>query len=86
MHLRNKQQHNYEFIGTAVNVANINRIVVSWTPRIVEYCICFQGLHPESHGIVENNMFDLKINRTFKLGSPNAFDTRWWGGEPVSII
>ncbi|KAK3577563.1 hypothetical protein CHS0354_026532, partial [Potamilus streckersoni] len=43
------------------------------------------GLYPESHGIIDNNMYDLNIGNRFSLSSPNASDTRWWGGEPIWI-
>ncbi|ESO05851.1 hypothetical protein HELRODRAFT_159928 [Helobdella robusta] len=41
------------------------------------------GLYPESHGIIDNIMYDSQLNKTFNLGSPNQFDTRWWIGEPL---
>lgn len=41
------------------------------------------GLYPESHGIVDNNMYDTEITEKFSLSSPNATDPRWWGGEPI---
>jgi len=43
-----------------------------------------QGLYPESHGIIDNNMYDREIDEKFSLGSATSFDQRWWGGEPVS--
>ena len=47
--------------------------------------ILFQGLYPESHGIIDNNMYDMNIGKRFYLGSNTSSDPRWWGGEPVSI-
>ena len=44
----------------------------------------FQGLYPESHGIIDNNMYDYSIGSLFGMGKKNASDPRWWGGEPVS--
>ncbi|XP_078319808.1 uncharacterized protein LOC111119482 isoform X2 [Crassostrea virginica] len=41
------------------------------------------GLYPESHGIVDNSMYDTEITEKFSLSSPNASDPRWWGGEPI---
>uniref|UniRef100_A0A914V1P5 Uncharacterized protein n=1 Tax=Plectus sambesii TaxID=2011161 RepID=A0A914V1P5_9BILA len=38
------------------------------------------GLHPESHGIVDNYMYDPVFNQTFNMGTP---DPKWWGGEPL---
>ena len=43
-----------------------------------------QGLYPESHGIIDNNMFDISLNSSFYLGSKSSLDPRWWQGEPVS--
>jgi hypothetical protein len=51
----------------------------------IMYDLLLQGLYPESHGIVDNNMYDTDIKEKFSLSSPNASDPRWWGGEPVSI-
>lgn len=52
---------------------------------IVDIYSFLKGLYPESHGIVDNNMYDTEITEKFSLSSPNASDPRWWGGEPVSI-
>ncbi|XP_062607940.1 uncharacterized protein LOC134269752 isoform X1 [Saccostrea cucullata] len=41
------------------------------------------GLYPESHGIIDNNMYDTDIKEKFSLSSANASDPRWWGGEPI---
>lgn len=41
------------------------------------------GLYPESHGIIDNNMYDMEIGKRFYLGSETASDPRWWGGEPI---
>uniref|UniRef100_A0A914UZA9 Uncharacterized protein n=1 Tax=Plectus sambesii TaxID=2011161 RepID=A0A914UZA9_9BILA len=38
------------------------------------------GLHPESHGIIDNYMYDPVFNQTFNMGTP---DPKWWGGEPL---
>ena len=51
--------------------------------RIVNFFI-FQGLYPESHGIVDNNMYDPVINKTFTLPGAVKMMPEWWGGEPVS--
>uniref|UniRef100_A0A914WG45 Extracellular Endonuclease subunit A domain-containing protein n=1 Tax=Plectus sambesii TaxID=2011161 RepID=A0A914WG45_9BILA len=40
------------------------------------------GLHPESHGIVDNYMYDPVYNESFNMGTP---DPKWWGGEPLWI-
>ncbi|KAH3831572.1 uncharacterized protein LOC127876504 isoform X2 [Dreissena polymorpha] len=41
------------------------------------------GLYPESHGIIDNNMYDVDMKLRFSLGSAAASDPRWWGGEPM---
>ncbi|KAK7100774.1 uncharacterized protein [Littorina saxatilis] len=41
------------------------------------------GLYPESHGIVDNKMFDANFQRLYSLGSPEASKPRWYGGEPI---
>lgn len=43
-----------------------------------------QGLYPESHGVIDNNMYDESIGAWFGMSKPNASDPRWWKGEPVS--
>lgn len=41
------------------------------------------GLYPESHGIIDNNMYDMEIGKRFYLGSDTSADPRWWRGEPI---
>ncbi len=45
--------------------------------------VTFQGLYPESHGIVENNMYDIEIDKGFYLGAAETRNPAWWSGEPV---
>jgi len=42
-----------------------------------------QGLYPESHGIIDNTMYDHEHEEEFSLGSEESFHPFWWGGEPV---
>ena len=42
-----------------------------------------QGLFTESHGIIDNTMYDLEYSEQFVRGG-TAFEGKWWGGEPVS--
>ena len=45
----------------------------------------FQGLYPESHGIVSNIFYDSKLKDTFLYYDVSSFSqSKWWGGEPVS--
>ncbi|KAL6461841.1 hypothetical protein MHYP_G00299860 [Metynnis hypsauchen] len=41
------------------------------------------GLYPESHGIVDNKMYDVKRNASFSLKDPEKFNPAWYQGEPV---
>ncbi|XP_076096525.1 uncharacterized protein LOC143067274 isoform X4 [Mytilus galloprovincialis] len=41
------------------------------------------GLYPESHGVIDNNMYDESIGAWFGMSKPNASDPRWWKGEPI---
>ncbi|XP_031437344.1 ectonucleotide pyrophosphatase/phosphodiesterase family member 1 [Clupea harengus] len=41
------------------------------------------GLYPESHGIVDNKMYDVNRNAEFVLRSKEKFNPKWYLGEPV---
>ncbi|XP_016049223.2 ectonucleotide pyrophosphatase/phosphodiesterase family member 3 isoform X2 [Erinaceus europaeus] len=41
------------------------------------------GLYPESHGIIDNNMYDVKLNKNFSLSSVEKDNPAWWHGQPV---
>ncbi|XP_067126662.1 ectonucleotide pyrophosphatase/phosphodiesterase family member 5-like [Centruroides vittatus] len=41
------------------------------------------GLHQESHGIVDNTMYDPVFNKSFRMH--NTKDSAWWGGEPIWV-
>ncbi|XP_052776109.1 uncharacterized protein LOC128213996 [Mya arenaria] len=41
------------------------------------------GLYPESHGIIDNNMYDTEMMSRFSLGSKAASDPSWWKGDPL---
>ncbi|EFC47040.1 predicted protein [Naegleria gruberi] len=43
------------------------------------------GLYAESHGIVSNRFYDPNYDAVFKLGSQEAFNPRWWLGEPIWV-
>uniref|UniRef100_A0A8C3A878 Ectonucleotide pyrophosphatase/phosphodiesterase 1 n=1 Tax=Cyclopterus lumpus TaxID=8103 RepID=A0A8C3A878_CYCLU len=43
------------------------------------------GLYPESHGIVDNKMYDVTQNTFFSLKSEEKFNPKWYQGEPVWI-
>ncbi|NXF08967.1 ENPP3 phosphodiesterase, partial [Smithornis capensis] len=41
------------------------------------------GLYPESHGIIDNNMYDVTLNKHFSLSGMEKFEPSWWKGQPV---
>ncbi|NWU42032.1 ENPP3 phosphodiesterase, partial [Hylia prasina] len=41
------------------------------------------GLYPESHGIIDNNMYDVELNAHFSLSGEEKFKPAWWKGQPV---
>ncbi|KAK4327360.1 hypothetical protein Pmani_002188 [Petrolisthes manimaculis] len=41
------------------------------------------GLFPPSHGIIANKFYDPQFQAEFRLGRPESFKRRWWGGEPI---
>ncbi|OXB68402.1 hypothetical protein ASZ78_010023 [Callipepla squamata] len=43
----------------------------------------YWGLYPESHGIVDNNMYDVDLNKHFSLSSTEKFRSSWWKGQPM---
>ena len=45
--------------------------------------LTFQGLYPESHGIVNNHFYDKDLKEYFRIGSADQNDPKWWLGEPV---
>uniref|UniRef100_A0A8C5MIK6 Ectonucleotide pyrophosphatase/phosphodiesterase 3 n=1 Tax=Leptobrachium leishanense TaxID=445787 RepID=A0A8C5MIK6_9ANUR len=41
------------------------------------------GLFPESNGIIDNNMYDINMNKIFTLSSNEKFNESWWEGQPI---
>ncbi|XP_012579154.1 PREDICTED: ectonucleotide pyrophosphatase/phosphodiesterase family member 1 [Condylura cristata] len=41
------------------------------------------GLYPESHGIIDNKMYDPIMNASFTLKSKEKFNPEWYKGEPI---
>ncbi|XP_045150243.1 ectonucleotide pyrophosphatase/phosphodiesterase family member 3, partial [Echinops telfairi] len=41
------------------------------------------GLYLESHGIIDNNMYDVNLNKNFSLSSKEKDNPAWWGGQPI---
>lgn len=48
------------------------------------YLLLLQGLYPESHGIVDNKMYDVSLKAFFSLKTEEKFNSKWYQGEPVS--
>lgn len=44
------------------------------------------GLYPAQHGIINNDFFDPARGTFFHYNQPaSAFDSYWWGGEPIWV-
>ncbi|XP_071405199.1 ectonucleotide pyrophosphatase/phosphodiesterase family member 3 [Pithys albifrons albifrons] len=41
------------------------------------------GLYPESHGIIDNNIYDVGLNEHFSLSGMEKFNPSWWKGQPI---
>ncbi|XP_069743128.1 ectonucleotide pyrophosphatase/phosphodiesterase family member 3-like isoform X2 [Narcine bancroftii] len=41
------------------------------------------GLYAETHGIVDNNMYDIMLNKFFSLSGDEKNNPLWWGGQPI---
>ncbi|XP_048700500.1 ectonucleotide pyrophosphatase/phosphodiesterase family member 3 isoform X2 [Caretta caretta] len=41
------------------------------------------GLYPESHGIIDNNMYDVNLSQSFSLSGQAKFNPIWWKGQPI---
>ncbi|NXU63715.1 ENPP3 phosphodiesterase, partial [Horornis vulcanius] len=44
------------------------------------------GLYPESHGIIDNNMYDVNLDAHFSLSGEEKFKPEWWKGQPVGLF
>uniref|UniRef100_A0A3Q1G9G1 Ectonucleotide pyrophosphatase/phosphodiesterase 1 n=1 Tax=Acanthochromis polyacanthus TaxID=80966 RepID=A0A3Q1G9G1_9TELE len=43
------------------------------------------GLYPESHGIVDNKMYDVSRDVFFSLKTDEKFNVKWYQGEPIWV-
>uniref|UniRef100_A0A3P8S6P8 Ectonucleotide pyrophosphatase/phosphodiesterase 1 n=1 Tax=Amphiprion percula TaxID=161767 RepID=A0A3P8S6P8_AMPPE len=43
------------------------------------------GLYPESHGIVDNKMYDVTRDAFFSLKTDEKFNPKWYQGEPIWV-
>lgn len=56
--------------------------------RFIVLCLfvfILQGLYPESHGIIDNNIYDIDLNKHFSLSGTEKFQPEWWKGQPVGL-
>lgn len=56
------------------------------TKHLVLFALILQGLYPESHGIIDNNMYDVVLDAHFSLSGQEKFEPAWWKGEPVGLL
>uniref|UniRef100_A0A8B9LKD7 Ectonucleotide pyrophosphatase/phosphodiesterase 1 n=1 Tax=Astyanax mexicanus TaxID=7994 RepID=A0A8B9LKD7_ASTMX len=66
------------------NYNNVCEGVSGYFPDHYYRCILY-GLYPETHGIVDNKMYDVIHNASFSLKSDEKFNSFWYLGEPVWI-
>ena len=59
-------------------------LLMATAPMVPHTTMPSQGLHPESHGIVNNYFYDTVLRDKFYIGVQNQNDPKWWLGEPVS--
>ncbi|GIY66038.1 hypothetical protein CDAR_454411 [Caerostris darwini] len=43
------------------------------------------GLNPPSHGIVDNNIYDPKTRKLFKVGSQTMYEPFWYQKDPIWV-
>ncbi|XP_032072094.1 ectonucleotide pyrophosphatase/phosphodiesterase family member 3 [Thamnophis elegans] len=53
------------------------------TKTFVNHYTIVTGLYPETHGIIDNNIYDVNLNQTFSLSGSNMRNPAWWGGQPI---
>ena len=60
---------------------------MTWEWLKMTWIVNILGLNPESHGIVQNALYDPKYNQTIRLtGYTNHYDVKWWNeSTPVWI-
>ncbi|RMC12988.1 hypothetical protein DUI87_10517 [Hirundo rustica rustica] len=59
--------------------------MIAWKTKIAVSIINLfvKGLYPESHGIIDNKMYDPKRNASFTLKSEEKFNPQWYQGQPI---
>lgn len=62
---------------------NTNLLKVNASQSQYYHRFPWQGLYPESHGIVGPEMYDTKLNKTFRAGKYESYQSYWWKGEAI---
>ncbi|XP_078483545.1 ectonucleotide pyrophosphatase/phosphodiesterase family member 5-like [Ciona intestinalis] len=87
----------WNYIGERTNTPNFDRLIntgvkAKWIRDVFvsktfpNHYTLATGLYEESHGIVGNEFYDPRMNKTFSLANANSWnDTAFWGGEPIWI-
>ncbi len=76
---------NFDFL-TESGVRTKSLIPVFPTNTFPGHYSIVTGLYPENHGIIDNSMYDQKMDARFSLGDSAAIqDGRWWEGEPFWV-
>ena len=75
--------------GWGIIIHTVSGIVYSCGIILALCFLSYQGLHPESHGIVNNKFYDSGFEANFtikdtKKGPATQRESRWWLAEPVS--
>ncbi|KAF4796272.1 ectonucleotide pyrophosphatase/phosphodiesterase 1 [Turdus rufiventris] len=89
--LMTSRRHTYgPAINSGVEKRGDQNIVVPaqmivWKTKIAVSIIKLfvKGLYPESHGIIDNKMYDPKRNASFTLRSEEKFNPQWYQGQPI---
>ncbi|RWS30998.1 ectonucleotide pyrophosphatase/phosphodiesterase family member 5-like protein [Leptotrombidium deliense] len=72
---------NIDFIAqTGVHAENGIKSVFA-TKTFPAHWTIATGLYEESHGIIDNKMYDAESNETFNFGG----SAKWWQGEPIWV-
>lgn len=59
----------------------------AWTRAcVITLFLSSQGLYPESHGLIDNVMYDPEMDATFSLSSAEKDNPAWYFGQPVSLF
>ncbi|XP_062980742.1 ectonucleotide pyrophosphatase/phosphodiesterase family member 3 [Elgaria multicarinata webbii] len=73
---------NIEKLKTCGTHAKYMRAVYP-TKTFTNHYTIVTGLYAESHGIIDNNMYDVYLNQNFSLSGSAKSNPAWWGGQPI---